>query len=90
MDLQKFTERAQGFIQSAAAVAVREGHPQITPEHILKVILDDEEGLAAGLIKRAGGDAKRALAETEAFLAKQPKIGGTGNASCSIVHAGGL
>src|SRR6185503_4156810 len=78
MDLQKFTERAQGFIQSAAGVAVREGHPQITPEHILKVILDDEEGLAAGLIKRAGGDAKTALRETEALLAKQPKVGGSG------------
>src|SRR5689334_8413625 len=78
MDLQKFTERAQGFIQSAAGVAVREGHPQITPEHILKVILDDEEGLAAGLIKRAGGNPQTAHRETEAALAKLSKVGGSG------------
>src|SRR4051794_24216626 len=78
MDLQKFTERAQGFIQSAAGVAVREGHPQITPEHILKVILDDEEGLAAGLIKRAGGNPQATLQATEATLAKLSKIAGAG------------
>ncbi len=78
MDIQKFTERAQGFLSSAQGVALRSGHPQITPEHILKVILDDEEGLAAGLIKRAGGNPQAALQETEAALAKLSKVGGAG------------
>ena len=60
MDIEKFTERARGFIQSAQSVALREGHPQFTPEHLLKVLIDDEEGLAARLINAAGGrDATR-------------------------------
>ncbi len=84
MDIQKFTERAQGFLQSAQGLAVRESHPQITPEHLLKVILDDEEGLAAGLIKRAGGDPRRALQETEAALAKLSKVGGSGASQPSL------
>ena len=56
MDFEKFTERARGFVQSAQSLALREGHQRFTPEHLLKVLLDDEEGLAAGLIKTAGGD----------------------------------
>src|ERR1700735_811546 len=52
MNLEKYTERARGFVQSAQSLAVREGHQQFTPEHILKVLLDDEEGLAAGLSDR--------------------------------------
>ena len=53
MDLEKFTDRARGFVQSAQSLALREGHQQITPEHLLKVLLDDPEGLASGLIDRA-------------------------------------
>ncbi|MDE2385247.1 MAG: ATP-dependent chaperone ClpB [Alphaproteobacteria bacterium] len=78
MDLQKYTERSQGFIQSAQQLALREGHQRFTPEHLLKVLLDDEEGLAAGLIKAAGGDSRAALAQTEAALAKMPKVSGGG------------
>jgi ATP-dependent Clp protease ATP-binding subunit ClpB len=78
MDIQKFTERSQGFIQSAQSLALREGHQRFTPEHVLKVLLDDEEGLAAGLIKAAGGDSRAALAQTEAALAKMPKVSGGG------------
>ena len=78
MDIQKFTERSQGFIQSAQQLALREGHQRFTPEHVLKVLLDDEEGLAAGLIKASGGDSRAALAATEAALAKMPKVSGGG------------
>jgi len=78
MDIQKFTERSQGFIQSAQSLALREGHQRFTPEHVLKVLLDDEEGLAAGLIKAAGGDSRATLTQTEAVLAKMPKISGGG------------
>ena len=53
MNLDKYTERARGFVQSAQSLALREGHQQFTPEHLLKVLLDDEEGLAGGLIDRA-------------------------------------
>src|SRR6188474_2915480 len=76
MDFEKYTERSRGFIQSAQTLALREGHQQFTPEHVLKVLLDDEEGLAAGLIERAGGRAKDALAATERALAAIPKVSG--------------
>jgi ATP-dependent Clp protease ATP-binding subunit ClpB len=78
MDPQKFTERAQAFLQNAQGLAQRSGHQRLTPEHLLKIMLDDEEGLAAGLIRRAGGDPARALKGTEAFLAKQPRVEGGG------------
>ena len=78
MDFEKYTERARGFLQAAQTLAVREGHQQFTPEHILKVLLDDEEGLAAGLIERAGGRAREALAATERALAALPKVSGSG------------
>src|SRR5436305_12424241 len=78
MDFEKYTERSRGFIQSAQSLALREGHQRFTPEHLLKVLLDDEEGLAAGLIKAAGGDSRIALRETEAALKKLPKISGGG------------
>jgi ATP-dependent Clp protease ATP-binding subunit ClpB len=55
MNLEKYTERARGFIEAAQSLALREGHQQFAPEHLLKVLLDDPEGLAAGLIDRAGG-----------------------------------
>src|ERR1700684_796463 len=78
MNLEKYTERARGFVQSAQSLALREGHQQFTPEHVLKVLLDDEEGLAAGLIGRAGGNSRQALTEVEAGLAKLPKGEGAG------------
>jgi len=78
MDFEKFSDRLKGFIQSAQTLALREGNPQITPEHLLKVLLDDPEGLASGLIQRAGGKPKEALERTEAVLAKLPKVSGGG------------
>src|SRR6478736_3389548 len=78
MNLEKYTERARGFVQSAQSLALREGHQQFTPEHVLKVLLDDEEGLAAGLIDRAGGNSRQALTEVETALAKLPKVEGSG------------
>ena len=78
MDFEKYTERARGFVQSAQSLAMREGNPQFLPEHLLKVLLDDDQGLAAGLIDRAGGRSREALAKTEAALAKLPKVSGSG------------
>src|ERR1700733_13734961 len=78
MNLEKYTERARGFVQSAQSLALREGHQQFTPEHVLKVLLDDEEGLGAGLVGRAGGNSRQALIEVEAALAKLPKVEGSG------------
>src|ERR1700733_296504 len=78
MNLEKYTERARGFVQSAQSLALREGHQQFTPEHVLKVLLDDEEGLAAGLIDRAGGNSRQALTGGEAALAKLAKVEGSG------------
>ena len=76
MDTEKYTERARGFIQSAQGLAVRSGHQRFTPEHLLKVLLDDEEGLAANLIRASGGDPKKALLGVEAALGKIPKVEG--------------
>src|ERR671913_1051008 len=76
MKIERYTERAQGFLQAAQAIAMREGHPQFTPEHILKALLDDPEGMAAGLIDRAGGCSRDALREVDAVIAKQPKVSG--------------
>ncbi len=78
MDFEKYTDRSRGFVQSAQSLAQREGHQQFAPEHLLKVLLDDPEGLAAGLIDRAGGNSRAALAAVEAALAKRPKISGGG------------
>ena len=78
MNLEKYTERARGFVQSAQSLALREGHQQFTPEHILKVLLDDEEGLAAGLIDKAGGRSRDALTQVELALGKLPKVQGSG------------
>ena len=78
MNLDKYTERVRGFIQSAQSLALREGHQQFAPEHLLKVLLDDNEGLAAGLIDRAGGRSRDALVQTELALSKFPKVQGTG------------
>jgi len=79
MDIEKFTERARGFIQSAQSLALREGNQQFVPEHLLKVLLDDEEGLAARLITAAGGRDGQVRTATEAALKKLPKVqGGSG------------
>jgi ATP-dependent Clp protease ATP-binding subunit ClpB len=78
MNFENYTERSRGFIQSAQTLASRSGHQQLTPEHLLKVLLDDKEGLAAGLIKNAGGDPALALKDTEAALAKLPSVEGSG------------
>jgi ATP-dependent Clp protease ATP-binding subunit ClpB len=78
MNFEKFTERAKGFLQSAQSLALRENHQQFAPEHLLKVLLDDEQGLAAGLIRRAGGRPEEALAATEQALARRPKVSGAG------------
>ncbi len=78
MNFEKYTDRARGFVQSAQSLAMREGHQQFAPEHLLKVLLDDPEGLAAGLIDRSGGNSRQALQQTEAALAKRPKISGGG------------
>ena len=78
MNMEKYTERARGFVQSAQSLAIREGHQQFTPEHVLKVLLDDEEGLSAGLIDKAGGRSRDALRDTELALAKLPKVQGAG------------
>ncbi len=78
MDFEKYTERSRGFMQAAQAVAQRRGHQQLVPLHLLKVLLDDTEGLAATLIRAAGGDAAAALSGTEAELARLPKVEGSG------------
>lgn len=78
MNLEKFTDRARGFLQSAQTVATRLNHQQIAPEHLLKALLEDEQGMAAGLIKAAGGDARRAVSETDLALSKIPEVSGSG------------
>ena len=78
MNLEKFTDRAKGFLQSAQTVAIRMSHQRISPEHLLKALLEDQQGMASGLIKAAGGDAGVALRETDAALAKVPAVSGSG------------
>src|SRR5882724_1905619 len=79
MDFEKFTERARGFIESAQGLALRSNHQQLTPEHVLKVLLDDEEGMASNLIKAAAGRAEEVRQQVEIALTKLPKIqGGSG------------
>jgi ATP-dependent Clp protease ATP-binding subunit ClpB len=76
MNFDKYTDRARGFIQSAQTFALGQGHQQFTPEHLLKVLLEDSEGLAAGLIEKAGGHSKDALLGVEAAVAAMPKVSG--------------
>nr|WP_298925901.1 ATP-dependent chaperone ClpB [uncultured Erythrobacter sp.] len=78
MNLEKFTDRAKGFLQSAQTVAIRMNHQRITPLHLLKALLEDEEGMAAGLIQRAGGEAALAVSAVDAGLAKMPAVTGGG------------
>ena len=79
MNLDKFTDRARGFVQAAQTIALREDHQKFLPEHLLKALLDDSEGLAGNLIAAAGGDAATALAGVDAALAKVPKVTGGGD-----------
>ena len=78
MNQEKYTERMRGFLQSAQMLALREGHQRLVPDHLLKVLLDDPEGLAANLISSAGGDSRAVHRAVEANLAKQPKVEGQG------------
>ncbi len=78
MDMEKLTERTRGFLQAAQTIAIREFHQRLTPEHLLKALLDDEEGAASGLIKAAGGDAGRVRTANDADLARIPKVHGDG------------
>src|SRR5258708_1459186 len=78
MELEKYTERSKGFIQSAQNLALRSGHQRLLPEHLLKVLLEDKEGLSSNLIRAAGGDPQIVLAEVDAELDKQPRVEGAG------------
>jgi ATP-dependent Clp protease ATP-binding subunit ClpB len=78
MDIDKYTERSKGFIQSAQGLALRSGHQRLTPEHLLKILLEDKEGLCANLIRASGGDPQRVLLAVDAELAKQPRVEGSG------------
>jgi ATP-dependent Clp protease ATP-binding subunit ClpB len=76
MNLEKFTDRARGFLQAAQTIAQREDHQKLVPEHVLKALLDDEQGMAASLIGRAGGAPERVRERLEAALEKMPKVTG--------------
>ncbi len=78
MNLEKFTDRAKGFLQAAQTVAIRNSHQRIAPEHLLKALIEDDQGMASGLIQAAGGDAKRVERETDAALARIPAVSGSG------------
>ncbi|MGE3693512.1 MAG: Clp protease N-terminal domain-containing protein, partial [Novosphingobium sp.] len=78
MNMEMYTERSRGFLQAAQMLALRSGHQRLTTEHLLKVLLDDKEGLCANLIKAAGGDPARALIGVDAEIARQPKVEGGG------------
>ncbi|MEN8842207.1 MAG: ATP-dependent chaperone ClpB [Octadecabacter sp.] len=76
MNLEKFTERSRGFIQAAQTIAMRESHQRLSPEHLLKALLDDDQGLAANLINASGGDATRVLQNVDIALSKQASVTG--------------
>src|SRR4051794_35330670 len=78
MDFEKLTDRARGFLQAAQTIAVREHHQRIAPAHLLKALLDDEQGMAAGLIQAAGGDPRAAKREVDMLVAKVPAVTGSG------------
>ena len=76
MNLEKFTERSRGFLQAAQTIAMRESHQRLAPEHLLKALMDDEEGLASNLIKRSGGEPLRVAEAVNVALGKLPKVSG--------------
>jgi ATP-dependent Clp protease ATP-binding subunit ClpB len=84
MNIEKFTERARGFLQAAQTIAVREYHQRITPEHLIKALLDDEEGAASGLLKAAGADPKAAQIAIDAEVARNPRVQGGGAGQAQI------
>ena len=79
MDLNKFTERARGFVQAAQTIAMREGHQRLAPEHVLKALMDDDQGLASNLISRAGGAPARVSEAVEIAVSKIPQVSGDGS-----------
>src|SRR3546814_18944848 len=78
MDLNRYTERSRGFLQAAQTLAGRKHHQRLTPEHLLKVLLDDEEGLARNLIRQAGGQPEAAVKAVDEALVRQPPVAGAG------------
>ncbi|WP_416907977.1 MAG: ATP-dependent chaperone ClpB [Polymorphobacter sp.] len=86
MNIEKFTDRAKGFLQAAQTVAIRNDHQQVTPHHLLKALLDDEQGMAANLVTKAGGDAAMLTAETDAALARIAKVTGGGAQQTSFTN----
>ncbi|TMJ52790.1 MAG: AAA family ATPase, partial [Alphaproteobacteria bacterium] len=78
MEFDKYTERSKGFVQSAQGLALRSGHQRLTPEHLLKILLDDKEGLCANLIRAAGGEPQIVAGAVETELGKQPRVEGSG------------
>ncbi len=84
MDVEKYSDRSKGFLQSAQTLAQVRGHQYLLPEHLAKVLLDDREGMAAGLIRDAGGDAGRALSLVEAAVDKLPSVSGGGAQSLHL------
>jgi ATP-dependent Clp protease ATP-binding subunit ClpB len=78
MEFEKYTDRAKGFLQSAQNLALRRGHQRLTPEHLLKILLEDPEGLCANLIRATGGDPKAALAAVDGELDRLPRVEGSG------------
>lgn len=76
MNLEKFTERSRGFLQAAQTIAMRESHQRLAPEHLLKAIMDDDQGLASNLIRRAGGEPARVVEAVTLSLSKLPKVSG--------------
>ena len=81
VNFEKLSDRSKGFLQSAQTIAIGRGHQRLLPEHLLKVFLDDKEGVAAKLLTDAGGDPKRIHARVEANLSKLPKVEGSGAGS---------
>ena len=76
MNMEQFTERSRGFIQAAQTIAMREEHQRLVPEHLLKALMDDEQGFAANLIAHAGGSAARVREAVDAAVARLPKVTG--------------
>ena len=76
MDLEKFTERSRGFLQAAQTIAMRESHQKLAPEHLLKALLDDDQGLASNLIKASGGSPERVVQAVDVALSRIPKVTG--------------
>ena len=90
MNLEKFTDRAKGFLQAAQTVAIRLNHQRITPSHLLKALLEDDQGMAAGLIARAGGSAEAATRAVDEALAKMPAVSGSGASAAPGLDAEAL